>query len=58
VDDRCGGVFDNIDDVVSETDRKQFMLAYQTAAGFARDTLNAAPRTLPEGARVKTEELA
>ena len=58
VDDRCGGVFDNIDDVVSETDRKQFMLAYQTAAGFARDTLNAAPRTLPEGARVKTEEPA
>ncbi len=57
VDERCGGVFDTIDDVVSEEDRKQFMLAYQTAAGFARDALNAAPRTIPLGARVKKEML-
>ena len=52
VNDRCGANFENIDDVIPESERKEFMLKYQTAAGFARDTLNAAPRTIPEGARV------
>lgn len=51
VEDRCGGQFDNIDDVVSPEERAAFMLAYQQAAGFAKDRLNAAPRTIPEGAR-------
>jgi len=27
-------------------------LAYQQAAGFAKDRLNGAPRTIPEGAQV------
>lgn len=52
VDERCGGTFDNIDDVIPEAERRQFMLAYQTAAGFARDALNAAPPIIPTGARV------
>lgn len=52
VDERCSGTFDNIDDVIPEAERKQFMLAYQTAAGFARDALNAAPPIIAEGARV------
>ncbi len=52
VEDRCGGVFDNIDDVISPAERSEFMLAYQKAAGFARDTLNKAERTIPEGAKV------
>ncbi len=52
VEDRCGGQFDNIDDVFPAEERTAFMLAYQQAAGFAKDRLNAAPRTLPEGARV------
>jgi len=52
VEERCGGEFDNIDDVISVKERAAFMLAYQQAAGFARDTLNAAPRMIPEGARV------
>ena len=30
--------------------------AYKAAAGFARDTLNNAPRTVPKGARVKQKE--
>lgn len=29
------------------------MAKYKAAAGFAIETLNAAPRTLPEGAAVK-----
>jgi len=53
VEDRCGGEFDNIDDVIPPQERADFMLAYQKAAGFARDALNAAPRTIPEGAKVE-----
>lgn len=52
VDERCGGQFDNIDDVIPADERSAFMLAYQQAAGFAKDRLNSAPRTIPEGARV------
>ena len=43
VNDRCGGDFDNIDDVVSEEERNEFMAKYKSAAGFARDALNHAP---------------
>ncbi|MBF9150216.1 flavin-dependent oxidoreductase [Novosphingobium jiangmenense] len=52
VDERCGGQFENIDDVIPAAERSAFMLAYQQAAGFAKDKLNAAPRTIPEGAKV------
>lgn len=55
VDDRCGGQFDNIDDVIPAEERAQFMLAYQQAAGFARDELNAKPGIIPAGARVAHE---
>ncbi len=51
VEDRCGGVFENIDDVLPEAERSAFMLAYQKAAGFARETLNGAQRTIPEGGK-------
>ncbi|HSG57787.1 MAG TPA: flavin-dependent oxidoreductase [Paracoccaceae bacterium] len=52
VEERCGGVFDDIDAVVPARERAEFMTAYQKAAGFAREVLNQAPRTIPEGARV------
>jgi 2-polyprenyl-6-methoxyphenol hydroxylase-like FAD-dependent oxidoreductase len=52
VDERCGGQFEDIDDVIPAAERSAFMLAYQQAAGFAKDKLNAAPRTIPEGAQV------
>lgn len=52
VDERCGGTFESIDDVIPEAERRQFMLAYQTAAGFARDALNAAPPIIPADARI------
>lgn len=55
VDDRCGGQFDNIDDVIPAEERAQFMLAYQQAAGFARDELNARPGIIPAGAQVARE---
>lgn len=50
VDERCGGVFDDIDDVMPRAEVEAFMARYKAAAGFAVETLNAAPRTLPEGA--------
>lgn len=52
LDDRCGGVFENIDDVISAEQRAAFMADYKAAAGLAIDHLNAAPPTLPAGQRV------
>ncbi|MDU8928415.1 flavin-dependent oxidoreductase [Alisedimentitalea sp. MJ-SS2] len=52
VDERCGGVFEEIDTVVPAEERTAFMAAYKAAAGFAIETLNAAPRTIVEGAKV------
>ena len=51
VDERCGGTFDNIDDVIPAAERTAFMAGYKTAAGFAIETLNKAPRTIAAGAR-------
>ena len=52
VNERCGGEFDNIETVVSRDEREEFMACYKTAAGFARDTLNAAPPTIAPGLMV------
>ena len=53
VDARCGGTFDNIDDVIPPTERAEFMAGYKAAAGFAIEKLNRAPPTIP-GARVRS----
>jgi len=53
VEDRCGGQFENIDDVMPAEEREAFMLTYQQAAGFAKERLNAAPRTILEGASLR-----
>jgi len=52
VEERCGGVFEDIEQVVPAAERSAFMLAYQKAAGFACETLNKAERTIPAGAKV------
>jgi len=52
VDDRCAGVFDDIDTVIPPEERAAFIAGYKAAAGFAIDRLNAAPPTIPPGARV------
>ncbi len=51
VDQRCGGTFDNIDEVIAPAERAAFMAGYKKAAGFAIDALNTAPPTIPAGAR-------
>ena len=52
VDERCGGTFDNIDDVVPPKERAEFMAGYKAAAGFAIEKLNSAPKTIADGAKV------
>lgn len=52
VDERCGGTFDNIDDVIPSAERAAFMAGYKAAAGLAIETLNKAPPTIRQGARV------
>jgi 5-methylphenazine-1-carboxylate 1-monooxygenase len=52
LDERCGGVFDDIDDVIPAAEREAFMSRYKAAAGFAIEKLNAAPPTIAPGARV------
>src|SRR6185503_6571520 len=52
VDERCGGAFDNIDDVIPPDERAAFMAGYKAAAGFAVEQLNNSPPTLAPGARV------
>ncbi len=51
VDDRCGGTFDNIDDVIPPKERTEFMAGYKAAAGLAVEHLNRAPSTISPGAR-------
>jgi 2-polyprenyl-6-methoxyphenol hydroxylase-like FAD-dependent oxidoreductase len=52
LDDRCAGVFENIDDVIPRSEREEFMQGYKTAAGFAADKLNASSDTIPLGAKI------
>ncbi len=52
VDERCGGTFGNIDDVIAPAEREEFMTGYKRAAGYAMESLNTAPPIIPEGARV------
>jgi 2-polyprenyl-6-methoxyphenol hydroxylase-like FAD-dependent oxidoreductase len=53
VDERCGGTFDNIDDVIPPAERAEFMAGYKAAAGFAIEKLNTASQTIPNGARAQ-----
>jgi 2-polyprenyl-6-methoxyphenol hydroxylase-like FAD-dependent oxidoreductase len=52
VDERCGGKFDNINDVIAPAERAAFMASYKAAAGFAMEALNEAPPTIQPGSRV------
>lgn len=56
LDERCGGHFDDINDVIPEAERAEFMAKYKAAAGFAKDALNAAPPTIAPGAQASLED--
>ncbi len=53
VDERCGGVFDDINQVIPAAEREAFMARYKAASGMAIETLNAAAPTITPGARVR-----
>lgn len=55
VNERCGGEFENIDDVISPEERAEFMNVYKTAAGFAIDRLNGSKSTIETGAVVSSK---
>ena len=58
VDERCGGTFDSIDNVIPPAERAEFMAGYRAAAGFAIEKLNTSPRTILEGARARAVRAA
>jgi len=58
VDERCGGTFDNIDDVIPPRERADFMAGYKAAAGFAIEKLNTAPPTIAQGVRARSAAVA
>jgi len=50
LDERCGGVFDDIEAVIPRAERDEFMRSYRAAAGFAMEKLNASPPILARNA--------
>ncbi len=52
LDERCGGVFDDIEEVLPGEERREFMARYKQAAGFAMEQLNAAAPTIAAGSKV------
>jgi 2-polyprenyl-6-methoxyphenol hydroxylase-like FAD-dependent oxidoreductase len=54
VEDRCGGIFDNIDDVIDKSEIDDFMARYKAAAGFAIESLNSAAPTILPGSRIRS----
>ena len=53
LNDRCGGVFENIETVIPLEERNEFMSKYKAAAGFAIEALNEAPQTIPPNAKFR-----
>lgn len=52
VEDRCGGDFQNIHDVISAEELAGHAEKYKAVAGFAIKALNEQPSLIPEGAKV------
>jgi hypothetical protein len=58
VDERCGGTFDNIDDVIPAKERAEFMAGYKAVAGFATEKLNKSlPTIAPRPCASRAREL-
>ena len=52
LDDRCGGIFDDIEEVFPSAERDDLMSRYKAAAGYAIEQLNTADATIEQSARV------
>ncbi|MEX0317779.1 MAG: flavin-dependent oxidoreductase [Ruegeria sp.] len=57
VEDLCGGDFEDIEQVIPRVDLAAHADKYKSMAGFSIADLNARPRTIPEGARVRHQAL-
>ena len=55
LDERCGGLFDDIDTIIPAAERDAFMSRYKASAGFAMETLNGSPPIVAPGARVRRD---
>jgi 2-polyprenyl-6-methoxyphenol hydroxylase-like FAD-dependent oxidoreductase len=53
VEERCGGRFERIEDVISTQELAEHAARYKAIAGYAVDATNNAPETIPAGARVR-----
>jgi 2-polyprenyl-6-methoxyphenol hydroxylase-like FAD-dependent oxidoreductase len=52
LDNRCGGVFDDIEGIFPTVEREELMHRYKAAAGYAIDQLNQAAPTISMGEKV------
>lgn len=52
IEERCGGEFEKIEDVISRDELADHANRYKAIAGFAVDALNEAPPIIPQAARV------
>ncbi|WP_346910035.1 flavin-dependent oxidoreductase [uncultured Roseibium sp.] len=52
VEDRCGGDFKDINDVISKEELADHAAKYKAVAGFAIQALNSQPSIIPEGAHL------
>ncbi len=52
IEERCGGEFDKIEDVIPHEELADHAARYKAIAGFAVDALNAAPAIIPASSRV------
>jgi len=53
LDDRCDGIFDDIEDVIPREEIDQYMAAYKRSAGFAMESLNRSSSIIKAGACVR-----
>lgn len=53
VEERCGGRFERIEDVISQQELAEHAARYKAIAGYAIDAVNAAPPILSPGARAQ-----
>lgn len=56
VEERCGGWFENIDDVISQQELADHSARYKAIAGYAVQSTNEAPAMIPPGARIAPPE--
>ena len=50
IEDRCGGDFANIEDVISRQEMEDLAATYKRIAGFGIEETNETPEIIPKGA--------